>query len=61
MNRDPTTKRISARKPREPIRSMMLEMFKPSPVTSIISSATPDTLFINGAHCWRPPASATCT
>ena len=36
----------------------MLEMFKPRAVTSMSSSATPDTLFITGAQCWA--SSAAC-
>jgi hypothetical protein len=34
---------------REPIRSIMLEMFKPNPVNNRINSATVETLFITGA------------
>ena len=33
---------------------MMLETFSPSPVTSMMSSATPETLFITGTHCPAP-------
>ena len=41
---------MRARKPQEPIRLMILEMFRPSPVTSKRSRETPDTLFITGAQ-----------